>query len=180
MCGRYSLMPDESEEIARIVRAVESRVRTGEMYPTSQVPVLMEAAELVPEAMAWGFPGFHGKSVRIINARSETALERRCVVPTTGFYEWGPGGIGERRKYRFNFPGDRALYLAGFWNDFSGERKCVILTTAANRSLAGVHDRMPVVLRREELEAWVRDIGEAADILRRVPPELNWEIASQQ
>ena len=155
----------------------------GEIYPTNPVPVLMEAGEkLAPEVMAWGYPRFQGKSGQIINARSETALdrpmfrrsvmERRCVIPTTGFYEWGPDEEGKKRKYRFNLPGTRVLYLAGLWNNFAGEPKCVILTTAANRSMEGIHDRMPVVLRWEELRAWVRDSGRAMEILHRVPPEL--------
>ena len=188
MCGRYSLAPEESDEIARIVRQVQERIKTGEIYPTNAVPVLMEAgAELVPEAMSWGFPRFQGKSGSIINARSETAgerpmfrkslAERRCVVPTTGFFEWGPDETGKKQKYRFNLPGDRALYLAGLWNEFAGEKRCVILTTEANASMDGIHDRMPVVLRREELEAWVKDPERAAEILQRVPPQLHHEMA---
>ncbi len=59
--------------------------------------------------------------------------DRRCVFPTTGFFEWGPGEGGKKQKYRFNLPGgDKALYLAGLWNDFAGEPRCVILTTQAN------------------------------------------------
>ncbi|WP_295581072.1 SOS response-associated peptidase family protein [uncultured Oscillibacter sp.] len=46
------------------------------------------------------------------------------------------------------------------------------LNDPANRSMEGIHDRMPVVLRWEELRAWVRDSGRATEILRRVPPEL--------
>lgn len=64
------------------------------------------------------------------------------------------------------------MYLAGLWNDFAGERKCVILTTAANGSMEGIHDRMPVVLRREELEAWVWDSGRATEMLHQVPLEV--------
>ena len=185
MCGRYSLAPEDSDEIARIIRQVQDRIKTGEIFPTNDVPVLMEAgAELVPEVMGWGFPRFGGKPGSIINARSETAgerpmfrkslAERRCVIPTTGFFEWGPGEGSKKQKYRFNLPGDRALYLAGLWNDFAGERKLVILTTAANTSMGGIHDRMPVVLRREELEEWVNDPERSADILHRVPPELEY------
>ncbi|WP_295579821.1 SOS response-associated peptidase family protein, partial [uncultured Oscillibacter sp.] len=107
-----------------------------------------------------------------------SVMERRCVIPTTGFYEWGPDGEGKKRKYRFNLPGTRALYLAGLWNNFAEERKCVILTTAANASMEGIHDRMPVVLLREELERWVQDSGVATEILHRVPPELAVEALS--
>ncbi len=98
--------------------------------------------------------------------------QRRCVLPTTGFFEWGPGEDGAKRKYRFNLPETRALYLAGFWNDFSGEKNCVVLTTAANASVEDIHDRMPVVLLREQLEPWVRDAAFASELMGRVPPPL--------
>ena len=96
MCGRYSLSPQESQEIMDILRQVQDKFKIGEVFPTDPVPVLMEAgAELAPEVMVWGYPGVGGKGRAIINARSETALERpmfrqsvlgrRCVLPTTGF-----------------------------------------------------------------------------------------------
>ena len=183
MCGRYQLDPGESAEIEAIVRQVQDRVKTGEVFPTDAVAVLAQCAGgLAPRPMVWGYPRFQGKSGSIINARSETAgerpmfrrslAERRCVIPTTGFFEWGPGEGGGKRKYRFNRPGTRALYLAGLWNEYAGERKCVILTTAANPSVREIHDRMPVVLRRDQLEAWVKDTNSALDILRETPPEL--------
>lgn len=184
MCGRYNLEPLESIEIVELLRQIQDRIKTGEIYPTNQVPVLMEAGrELVPEVMTWGYPRFGGKPGQIINARSETAgerpmfrrslAERRCVLPTTGFFEWGSGVDGKKQKYRFNLPGaNRALYLAGLWNDYADERRCVILTTAANASMEGIHDRMPVVLRREQLEPWVRDAAFASELIGRVPPLL--------
>ena len=188
MCGRYSLAPEESAEIEKIIRDIQSRIKIGEIYPTNQVPVLVEASgQLVPEVMSWGFPRFQAKSGSIINARSETAgerpmfrkslAERRCVIPTTGFFEWGTGEDGKKQKYRFNLSGDRALYLAGLWNEFSGERKCVILTTAANASMDGIHDRMPVVLAREQLGEWVSNSEQAAGFMENASPMLRREWA---
>ena len=183
MCGRYSLAPEESREIMDIIRQVQGNFKTGEIFPTDPVPVLMEAGDqLAPEVMVWGYPGVGGKGRSIINTRSETALERpmfrqsvlrrRCVFPTTGFYEWGQAD-GQKRKYRFQLPGrDRALYLAGLWNDYGGQRRCVILTTAANPSMAGIHDRMPLVLEREQLAEWVHSPQAAGDLLHQIPPEL--------
>ena len=102
----------------------------------------------------------------------QSVLGRRCVFPTTGFYEWGHGG-GQKRKYRFQLPGpDRALYLAGLWNDYAGQRRCVILTTAANGSMAEIHDRMPLILTGEQRRRWLADTDAAAEILAVVPPEL--------
>ena len=183
MCGRYSLAPEESREIMDIIRQVQGNFKTGEIFPTDPVPVLMEAGdELAPEVMVWGYPGVGGKGRSIINARSETALERpmfrqsllgrRCVFLTTGFYEWGHSG-GQKRKYRFQLPGrGRALYLAGLWNDYGGQRRCVILTTAANPSMAGIHDRMPLVLEREQLADWVHGPQATGELLRQTPPAL--------
>ncbi len=46
MCGRYSLAPDESKEIAQIVAEVQSRfgvssIHTGEIFPTNSAPILL-------------------------------------------------------------------------------------------------------------------------------------------
>ena len=183
MCGRYSLAPDESKEITQIVAEVQARfgaasIHTGEIYPTNIAPVLLAGEQkMTPKPMAWGFPGFKGKGV-IINARGETALdkpmfrrsllERRCVVPTTGFYEWDK----QKTKYRFHLPGQNVLYLAGLWNVFQGEERFVILTTAPNHSMAGIHDRMPVLLTNEEAIPWLRDTGMASAKLTAQQPSL--------
>lgn len=109
MCGRYSLAPEESGEIMEIVRQVQDRIKTGEIFPTNAVPVMIEAGEeILPEVMEWGYPRFQGKSGQIINARSETVAERpmfrkslyerRCVFPTTGFFEWGLMPDGRSRN----------------------------------------------------------------------------------
>ena len=183
MCGRYNLSPDESGEILELIRQVQDRIKTGEIFPTNQVPVLTQAGgTLTAEVMVWGYPRFQAKSGSIINARSETASQRpmfrrslagrRCAFPTTGFYEWGSGGMGKKQKYLFQLPGTRALYLAGLWNAFSGERRCVILTTAANASVENIHHRMPLVLPRDKLEKWVCDPDEAGELLYAEPPEL--------
>lgn len=186
MCGRYSLFAEEDiAELNRIIREVEAHggtVKTGEIYPTNQAPVLLvpkEGSGLEPAVLSWGFPGFKGSRV-LINARAETAeekktfrdslLDRRCVIPSTGFYEWTQDG--QKQKYRFNLPDSPMLYMAGFYKAFQGEQRFIILTTAANPSVADVHNRMPVILRPEEQEEWVRDLSGAMELLHRTPPLL--------
>lgn len=70
--------------------------------------------------MSWGFPKWDGKGV-IINAKSETAseknikqslLQRRCVIPSTGFYEWNNAGKS-KEKYLFRSETSPVLYMAG-------------------------------------------------------------------
>ena len=167
MCGRYSLAPDQSKEIAQIVAEVQARfgaasIHTGEMFPTNAAPILLpDGQKMAPKPMVWGFPSFKGKGV-IINARGETALdkpmfrrsviERRCIVPTTGFYEWD----SQKRKYHFRLPGQDRLYLAGLWND----------------TIIHVHDRMPVLLTDDEVMPWLHDTGMASTKLTALQPAL--------
>ena len=185
MCGRYNFSAEESREIGKIIEEVQRKygafsIKVGEVFPTNQVAMLVgEENELRPRPVIWGFPNFRNKGV-IINARSETAEEkrtfaeslkvRRCVVPTTGFYEWTQDK--EKIKYLFNRPGGGTLYLAGLYNDYGDERRMVILTTAANQSVEDIHNRMPVVLSDNELADWVSNPNRALEILHRDGPLL--------
>lgn len=186
MCGRYSLFTEEeNQEIMRIVRSLDHRypgnnMKQGEIYPTNVAPILcLEGNEIKPGLSTWGFPRFGAKGV-IINARSETAdtrpmfkkslHTRRCVVPSTGFYEWSQSGT--KTKFRFNLPNDPILYMAGIYNEFKGENKFVILTTGANNSIADVHDRMPVILPKQMAEDWILSEDFAVSYLHASMPAL--------
>jgi len=116
MCGRYTLFTDkELNEIKDIIEQVSndtqrSRMKTGEIFPTEVVPVLIpEKKKSLAHLFTWVFHSFQGKRV-IINARSETVHEkpmfrssvetRRCFIPSTGFYEWD----SEKKKFLLNLP----------------------------------------------------------------------------
>ena len=185
MCGRYVLFSDtEIQDIRDIIdevqRKVNGEIKTGEIFPTDKAPVLIQEQGIItPDAVKWGFPNFHNKGV-IINSRAETALEKpifrrsfetkRCIIPSTGFYEWTHDG--KKIKYQFNLPGSGALYMAGLWNDFDGERRFVILTTEANASMSEIHNRMPVVLDSTNKNRWLMDYRAALNILTEAPPRL--------
>ena len=175
---------EELQEIRDIIdevqRKVNGEIKAGEVFPTDLAPVLIQKEGLLsPEAVIWGFPGFHGKGV-IINARAETVPEkpmfrsclasRRCVIPSTGFYEWSHDI--QKKKYQFNLPGESALYMAGLYNEYQGENRFVILTTEANASMADVHNRMPVVLDRDRVERWMGSERDAVELLSEEPPRL--------
>lgn len=190
MCGRYVLFSDpEMAEIREIIEEVQRQnpeIKTGEIFPTNSAPVLLqENGKLIPHAIKWGFPDFRSKGV-IINARAETAPEKpmfrrslagkRCIIPSCGFYEWSHDR-GPKTKYQFNLPNGGALYMAGLYNDFGGERRFVILTTASNESIRKVHLRMPVVLTRQEMDQWIDSYQGALDILQSSRPELVKQLA---
>ena len=135
--------------------------------------------------MFWGFPKWKGSGV-IINARAETAADkpmfrsslaaRRCIVPSTGFYEWKHSGDKKQKdKYLINLPDTPMLYMAGIYNYYhesDGQQlpRFVILTTAANNSIAPLHDRMPVILSSAEKKDWLS--GADMDALSRTGPDL--------
>lgn len=121
----------------------------------------------------------------VINARSESAaqrpmfaqslLGRRCVLPCAGFYEWNE----QREKVTFTRLGSPILFLAGIY-DFFDEESFVILTTAANASVAPVHDRMPLLIEPAFLSEWLRGGNQYLSLLERPMPELRREIEDHQ
>jgi putative SOS response-associated peptidase YedK len=140
------------------------------------------AASLLSLPMVWGFPVFPGSCCgTIFNTRIERALaspmweeaflKRRCVVPASGFYEWQHGEPRDRARCRFSLPDEPVLYLGGIYSSFADAAKTdsprtvravaalhnrfSILTTAPNPQMACVHNRMPVVLRPDELDEWL-------------------------
>lgn len=187
MCGRYQFSLDEPTlrqywQAAR-ERFPNVKMEAGEIFPTHSVPILLGGQNGVsPEPAKWGFPRVNGGGV-VINARSETAAEKRmfrqslltqrCVVPTAGFFEWSRDKA--KNKYRFVSRSSSVLYLAGLWQAFEGGRRFVILTEAANASVADIHDRMPVVLEREQVQAWIQDAARTAELLTQAPPALERE-----
>ena len=72
------------------------------------------------------------------------------MIPASGFYEWNQ----LKEKNSFTRPDATPLYIAGFCDWFENERRFVILTTAANDSMIKVHDRMPLIIEKEQLEDW--------------------------
>lgn len=117
------------------------------------------------------------------NARSETVAtkpafrdafhKRRCVVVVDSFYEWKAEAAppGSRAKKPVKVPhrigaapgpgGARELLpMAGLWERWTsreGERveSCAVITTDAKGSVASLHDRMPVVLSRDDVRRWL-------------------------
>lgn len=141
--------------------------------------------ELTPQVLQWGFPGFD-KGKLLINARAESVKDRptfrgsfeqgRCVLPAAGFYEWDRS----KEKVTFTVPDRPILYLAGIWRPYGPEKRFVILTREANASMAPVHDRMPLILTREEVAPWVSERAEAERLLVKELPMLKAERPYEQ
>ena len=192
MCGRYQFTAAQSAEILQIIQEVQDKFGTaaaetlsqGEITPGCKMPVLLPSENgPTPELLVWGFRT--SKSL-IINARAETAAEkplfsesvryRRCVVPSTGFYEWD----SDKRKYYFTMSDASILYMAGIFDVRNNVPRYCILTTAANGSMLDVHDRMPLVLEKPQVEAWLYDHSAATSLLSMTPVPLKKHLLDAQ
>mgnify|MGYP002508797079 CR=1 FL=1 len=186
MCGRYYVDDETAREMEKLVRQMDERKRkeslqavgrivSGDIYPGKDAPVLSgKDGSICFGWQHWGFPGFEGKKL-IFNARCESVLEkpmfrdgilhRRIVIPAAWFYEWNP----RKEKYTFYRKNMPLLFMAGLGRRYEDGEHFVILTTAANASMEPVHDRMPLILERQEIAEWVLDDTKTEGILHKVP-----------
>lgn len=186
MCGRYSLTVTKVALLDRF-RGDATDLLHQPRYniaPSQTVPVLTRSAEGGRWRSArWGIPISAGR--RVINARVETVeerplfrrllAERRCLVPSDGFYEWPRSTAAgkARQPHRFVLRGGGLFAFAGLWAESDSPDEppvFVILTTRANSHVARLHGRMPVILRRELEGAWLDP--------SRVWPDLKADIAA--
>lgn len=185
MCGRYMFQPETNSEILRIyqlAKAAGYEPKTGEIFPTDQTALIVAGQKQVQVvAMKWGFPGFK-KGQTLINARAETVQEKemfaqpfaqhRCVYPTTGFFEW----TKQKQQFRFNYTDEQQpLYIAGFYDSFGGVNQSILLTTAPNAAVAPIHDRMPLILAKNQINRWIYQPDFAQKFLRAQMPQLQAE-----
>ncbi|MCB1183666.1 SOS response-associated peptidase [bacterium] len=164
---RYNIAP--TQDVAAVLPNPRSDGRLVEMFRWGLVPHWSKGPD---------------EAARMINARSETVLEkgsfrdsfreRRCLVPVNGFYEWQKRPDG-KQPFLFRRRDAGLFALAGIWDrwEYPGGRElrsCSILTTEANRVMRPVHHRMPVILAPEAWEKWLRlpadRAAELTDLLR--------------
>ena len=188
MCGRYYVDDETAKEIEKIVRSVDEKLKkeaalvsqnqTKDIHPTECAPVLVASeGGLRCELKRWGMPGFMDKQL-VINARSESVMDkkmfcdavehRRIVIPAAGFYEWNK----QKEKSTFTRKDSPVLYMAGIYSKYEDEDRFVILTTAANESMEPVHDRMPLILEKDELLPWLTERNKTEEFLAQVPCRL--------
>jgi len=197
MCGRYYIDDGETiEEMRKILDEIDAhyqnkplgpKMKTGEIFPTDVAPVLIaEESSVQPVLMTWGYPKWQGTGT-VINARAETAdekpmfrnsiIHRRCIIPSTGFFEWDHSGATAKSKFLVKRKESAMLYMAGLFSIFAdkgGNRFAayVILTVNANASVRAIHDRMPLVIEPGLNERWLHDEQYARAIMTAPCPAV--------
>lgn len=180
MCGRVVIVSQEL--VNQIIQDIIRR-RTAEYLPDwpavkrsgrpgdTLTLIVPEGDTLTSANMQWGYKVSWSKAL-LFNTKAETAtrtegptlwreslLQRRCVLPSFGFFESHKNetyknpktGRTAVQQYLFTLPDEPITYLAGIYE----EESFSLMTTEPNDSVAPIHARMPVVLRQEELFTWL-------------------------
>jgi putative SOS response-associated peptidase YedK len=176
MCSRYSLtIPPQALNCAFGRYEGEDFPPRYNIAPSQPVLIVRTSVrgEREFQLVRWGLipswakdPGQYGM---LVNARAETAAEkpsfrgpmrhRRCLVPTTGYYEW-TGGQGSRQPHLIRLKDRPVFAMAGLWEAWLGAdgseiETMAILTTTASDDVAAIHDRMPVIIEPQHYDRWL-------------------------
>lgn len=203
MCGRFVVLT--REEVAAVVAAVErgewlepldADVERAQAFPGNSIQAFgAPDGRLAIGSFLWGFPLEWSKKP-VFNTRIESALsgsgmwapligDGRCIVPAARFFEPHASetvrspktGRQIKRAYEFAGPDGTPLLLAGLTDG----AHCSIVTTEPNRWVSPIHNRMPLVLRFEEVPIWLGgSLTEAAALADRSAYELDVEAEQLQ
>lgn len=171
MCGRFT----QTAPWEKVKKEFTAKTPENDLFqpryniaPMQIVPVVRDAeSNRVVSELKWGLVPSWSKDAeignRMINARAETLTEkpsfreafakRRCLIPTSGFYEWKKTDSGAKQPFYFYLKDKEVFGFAGLWEEWidkeSGEllETFTIITTTANDVLKPVHDRMPVIVK---------------------------------
>lgn len=176
----------------------------GDLFPKDVAAVLApdRNGKLSVFPMIWGFTHEAAKAP-LINCRAETAdsrdmwkeswLKRRCIIPVSWYYEWGYPVYDEfnrtvhenkkTRKVKFAIQpqGTEVAYIAGLYRyeERNGMKMPVfsILTRASAGAVNDIHDRMPVILSKDDLQDWIRPDRDPALIIKKSVTDMVMEKA---
>jgi putative SOS response-associated peptidase YedK len=188
MCGRYVII--STPEAIRALFGYGELPNFPPRYnvaPTQPIPIVrLVDGKRSFALMRWGLLPAWVKDPKgfalLINARGETVLDkpafrnamrrRRCLIPTDGFYEWQPGPPKRPYFVRGKRGADGTappLAFAGLYETWTGPNgeevdTAAIITTTANRTLAAIHERMPVFVAPEAFDLWLDCANVEADV----------------
>jgi len=189
MCGRFVLLTDLSvvSEAFDIQHSASEYKQGNNISPGQQITAAVRRDNRnILVNFRWGLIPSWAKDPSIgnkmFNARAETVAEkpsfrnafykRRCLIIADGFYEWQRQ---EKIKtpYCFRLKSGQPFGFAGLYESWiSPENQqintCTIITTRANELIKPIHDRMPVILEKEEERLWIDPNTHNRDILLSV------------
>ncbi|MFO7625559.1 MAG: SOS response-associated peptidase [Anaerolineales bacterium] len=177
MCGRFTMTVDPAQ-LRDAFPWLDVREDWSPRYniaPTQPVAVVPNRGDNRLDYFLWGLIPSWAKDPsignRLINARAETLAEkasfrnafrrRRCLVLADGFFEWKTEADKKRKQPMYiRLKTGEPFGFAGLWEiwnspDGSQVFSCTIITTEPNELVSEIHNRMPVILKREDYSSWL-------------------------
>lgn len=176
----------------KVQKAIHANVTSG--FEFSQWPIVKQEAkhdELILEMAHWEFiPNWintekdlqlsrekfttlNAKGENLLESRmyKDAAMQRRCLVLSSGFYEWHhfkPMGSKKENAYPYfiHVKNARYFFMAGIYQPWTNKETgetidtFAIVTTAANDLMSKVHNkkkRMPCILNEELANEWLKE-----------------------
>ena len=197
MCGRFTVTAEgdvvkSDFGLLEVPPGYEPRYNVAPMQDV--LAVIDDGTRRRAGWMRWGLvPSWADDpsiGARMINARSETidqksafreAFERRrCLIVADSFYEWQQIG-NIKVPMRIRLRTGELFAFAGLWERWSKAGadplvSCTILTTSPAPSLASIHDRMPVILRREDYGRWLDREADPESLKKLLQPYADTDL----
>jgi putative SOS response-associated peptidase YedK len=180
MCGRFALAhPKPVLQDRMHITTMPDFLARYNVAPSTKIMTVRDTKDgRVGSLMRWGLvPPWVSDAKKLPmlnNARGETIMEkpmfkqavhrRRCIIPISGFYEWQTmPGQKTKQPFYISLKDKSPMALAAIWETSklpdgdSGQflETCTILTIDANALVAPIHDRMPVILAKEDWDLWL-------------------------
>lgn len=196
----YNSMSKKAKELAArygrnlsIVEIAEKIIKEQEQYRVNafsfpDYPIITSDPEI--QSFRWGLIPFWVKEEKqadeikrmTLNARADTIfskpsfrepiMKKRCIVPSTGYFEWRHEG-NKKIPYYIFLKDEEIFSMAGIYDEWldksTGEiiKTFSIITTGANPLTDYIHNtkhRMPAILSQEDEENWLDLKLEKSDI----------------
>ena len=174
MCGNFALYSSVQaiKDYYKLLQEMSEIEPNENIRPSQNVPVIViKQGRKYLGFVRWGLIPFWAKDDKIgyklFNARSETIdvkpsfkggfKSRRCLIPANGFFEWRkPNKI----KFYFELKNRKLFSFAGIWEKWKNTQgeiipTCTIITCEPNELISPIHDRMPVILKKEDEDIWL-------------------------
>lgn len=196
MCNQITLKAsvDEVASYFKARRPAATNAGPGDVWKGGVGFVVREAAgERVMESMVWGFPrhsvnkrtGKPNKPTHVNNARDDKLMSpygmwrdwfvqpvQRCLIPISAFAE-AVGPEGQMTRTWISVADQPLAACAGLWRptDEWGNSYTMVMVDAVPEMME-VHDRMPVILRPEDHDAWLHaPPDEALQLVAQYPAD---------
>jgi putative SOS response-associated peptidase YedK len=186
MCGRYALDENPAKLAEHFNLSGEISITPSwNIAPSTKICSITadESGSRHLSLMKWGLiPSWIKETTgnKPTNARGETVAtnpmfrsafkSHRCIIPASGFYEWKTVN-GVKQPFYISLKSSEPMAFAGLWETWHDNHTCCIITTSANSLMQPIHDRMPVILSRDQWQTWLsRQERHAETVLPMIRP----------